>query len=61
MIGGRSESHPSDPGVSVMLVSVLVKFTKREAILLLVVYKGTKPIWRGAGVHGPAGSVAVER
>ena len=61
MSGGRSESHPSDPGVSVMLVSVLVKFTKREAILLLVVYEGSVSIWRGAGVHGLAGSVAVER
>ena len=28
MSGGRIESHTSDPGVSVMLVSRLVKFTK---------------------------------
>ena len=32
MSGGRSESHPSDPGVSIMLVySGLVKFTKRRS------------------------------
>ena len=28
---GRGESHPSDPGVNVMLVSGLVKFTKRRS------------------------------
>ena len=61
MSGGKSESHPSDPGVSLMFVSGLVKFTKKEVVLLLVLREGTKPIWRGAGVHGPAGSVAVER
>ena len=61
MIGGRSDFHPRDPGVSLMLVSGLVKFTKKEVVLLLVLRKGTKPIWRGAGLHGPAGSVAVER
>ena len=31
MIGGRSESHPREPGVSVMLVGGLVKFTKRRS------------------------------
>ena len=46
MIGGRSESHPRDPGVSIMLVSGLVKLTKKEVILLLVVYEGTKPLGR---------------
>ena len=29
--GGRSDSHPSDPGVSLMLVSGLFKFTKRRS------------------------------
>ena len=28
MIGGRSESHPRDPGVRVILVSGIVKLTK---------------------------------
>ena len=43
MIGGRSESHPREPGVSVKLVSGLVKLTKTDVGLLLVSNQGTKP------------------
>ena len=41
MIGGRSESHPREPGVSVKLVSGLVKLTKTDVGLLLVLSEGT--------------------
>ena len=43
MIGGRSESHPREPRVNVMLVSGLVKLTKTDGGLLLVSNEGTKP------------------
>ena len=47
MSGGRSESHQSDPGVSVMLVSGLVKFTKRKSYCC----------WCGKKARNPFGGV----
>ena len=47
MIGGRSESHPREPGVSVMLVSGLVKFTKRRSFCC----------WCGKKARNPFGGV----